>query len=194
MNLRKLREARVYFDLVEISAISRRYFVIGFFDGLITIAGMIIGAYLAGHNTRELIIPVGFATALALGISSSWGAFEAERIEQKALRYRREKSMLSKLDETIFDEAHRFATFFSSLIHGISPMLGALILILPYALLPPLQALECALVICFASLFILGAIMGKMANERPILNGLRILILGIIVLVLVLILNPGHVI
>ncbi|MEM1751763.1 MAG: VIT1/CCC1 transporter family protein, partial [Archaeoglobaceae archaeon] len=100
MNLRKLREARVYFDLVEISAISRRYFVIGFFDGLITIAGMIIGAYLSGHNTRELIIPVGFATALALGISSSWGAFEAERIEQKALRYRREKSMLSKLDET----------------------------------------------------------------------------------------------
>ncbi|MEM0214576.1 MAG: VIT1/CCC1 transporter family protein [Archaeoglobaceae archaeon] len=194
MNLRKLREARVYFDLVEISAISRRYFVIGFFDGLITIAGMIIGAYLSGHNTRELIIPVGFATALALGISSSWGAFEAERIEQKALRYRREKSMLSKLDETIFDEAHKFATFFSSLVHGVSPMLGALILILPYVFLSPFEALECSLIICSASLFVLGVIMGRMAKDRAILNGLRMLILGLIVLVIVLVLNPGHVI
>ncbi|MCS7144351.1 MAG: VIT1/CCC1 transporter family protein [Archaeoglobaceae archaeon] len=189
-----LKKIGVYFDLVEISAISRRYFVIGFFDGLITIAGMILGAYLAGHNTRELIIPVGFATALALGISSSWGAFEAERIEQKALRYRRERSMLSKLDETIFDEAHRFATAFSSLVHGVSPMLGALILILPYVFLPPFEALECSLVICSISLFVLGAIMGRMADEMPLLNGLRMLILGAVVLILVLLLNPGHVI
>lgn len=189
-----LKKISLYFDLVEISAISRRYFVIGFFDGLITIAGMILGAYLAGHNHSEVIIPVGFATALALGISSSWGAFEAERVEQKALRSRREKSMLFRKDETIFDEAHRFATTFSSLVHGISPILGALILILPYTLLPPFQALQCSVIICSASLFILGAIMGRMANEQPILNGLRIFLLGIIVLGLVLILNPEHMI
>jgi len=186
----KLSDLKVYFDLVEISAVSRRYFIIGFFDGIITIAGMIIGAYLAGHNEATLIIPVGFATALALGISSSWGAFEAERVEQKALRFRREKSLLTKLDETIFDEAHRFATAFNSIVHGVSPILGALILILPYAFLPPFEALECSLIICSTSLFVLGFVMGKMARERAILNGLRMLLLGLLVLFLVLILNP----
>jgi predicted membrane protein (TIGR00267 family) len=192
MKLKK--NIRVYFDLAEISAVSRRYFVIGFFDGIITIAGMLIGAYLAGHNTPELVIPVGFATALALGISSSWGAFEAERVEQKALRLKREKSLLTRLDETIFDEAHSFATTFNSLVHGVSPILGASILILPYLFLPPFEALECSLVICAACLFALGFAMGKMAKERAFLNGIRMLILGLLVLFLVLILNPGHLI
>jgi len=192
--MRLKKDIRIYFDLAEISSVSRRYFIIGFFDGVITIAGMLIGAYLSGHNTPELVIPVGFATALALGISSSWGAFEAERIEQKVLRLRREKSLLTKLDDTIFDEAHSFATAFNSLVHGISPILGALILILPYAFLPPFEALKCSMVICLASLFVLGFAMGKMAKERAILNGIRIMILGILVLFLVLIMNPGHVI
>ncbi len=188
------RDIRIYFDLAEISSVSRRYFIIGFFDGIITIAGMLIGAYISGHNTPELVIPVGFATALALGISSSWGAFEAERMEQKVLRMRREKSLLAKLDETIFDEAHSFATAFNSIIHGISPILGALILILPYAFLPPLEALECSMVICSASLFVLGFAMGKMVKERAILNGVRMVVLGFLVLMLVLLLNPGYVI
>jgi predicted membrane protein (TIGR00267 family) len=192
--MRLKKEIRIYFDLAEISSVSRRYFIIGFFDGIITIAGMLIGAYISGHNTPELVIPVGFATALALGISSSWGAFEAERMEQKVLRMRREKSLLAKLDETIFDEARSFATAFNSIIHGISPILGALILILPYAFLPPLEALECSMVICSASLFVLGFVMGKMVKERAILNGVRMVVLGFLVLMLVLILNPGHVI
>ncbi len=192
MKLKK--DIKIYFDLAEISAVSRRYFIIGFFDGIITIAGMLIGAYLAGHNTPELVIPVGFATALALGISSSWGAFEAERIEQKTLRLKREKSLLTRLDETIFDEAHSFATTFNSIVHGISPILGALILIVPYLFLSPFEALECSLVICAASLFVLGFAMGKMAKERAFLNGIRMLILGLLVLFLVLILNPGHLI
>lgn len=192
--MRLRRDLKIYFDLAEISAVSRRYFIIGFFDGLITIAGMIIGAYLSGHNTPELIIPIGFATALALGISSSWGAFEAERIEQKALKLKREKYLLTKLDKTIFDEAHSFATTFNSLVHGISPIFGALILILPYFFLQPFEALECSMLICSTSLFVLGVAMGKMARERAILNGIRMLILGILVLIIVLILNPGHVI
>lgn len=192
--MRLKRDLKVYFDLAEISAVSRRYFIIGFFDGLITIAGMLIGAYLSGHNTPELIIPVGFATALALGISSSWGAFEAERIEQKAMKLKREKCLLKKLDKTIFDEAHSFATIFNSIVHGISPIIGALILILPYAFLQPFEALVCSMAICSLSLFVLGVVMGRMAKERAILNGIRMLILGVLVLILVLFLNPGHVI
>lgn len=191
MNLRKIE---TYFQITDIATISRRYFIIGFFDGLITIAGMIIGAFISGHNVPELIIPVGFATALALGISSSWGAFEAERVEQKALKKRREKAIISRLEGTVLNEAHNFATFFSSFVHGIAPILGALILIFPYLFLSPFEAFKASMILCSSIVFLLGIIMGKMAEENVFINGIRMLVLGILVLLVVLILNPGHVI
>ncbi|MEM0202730.1 MAG: VIT1/CCC1 transporter family protein [Archaeoglobaceae archaeon] len=188
------RDFKTYFEITDVSAVSRRYFVIGFFDGLITIAGLIIGAFISGENDSKLILTVGFATALALGISSMWGAFEIERIEQKVEKRRREKYMLSKLEDSIIEDAHRFATLFTSFIHGISPILGAIVLIIPYAFLSPLEAFEVAIVVCCFSFFILGVVIGKMGEENAILNGLRMLVFGIVVMLVVLILNPGHVI
>ncbi|MFN3383723.1 MAG: VIT1/CCC1 transporter family protein [Archaeoglobaceae archaeon] len=189
-----LKKFKAYFDIAEVSAVSRRYFVIGFFDGLLTMAGLIIGAFISGENNPKLILTIGFATALALGISSMWGAFEIERIEQKVEKRKREKYMLSKLENSIIEEAHQFATVFTSLIHGVSPILGAIVLIIPYALLSPLEAFEASIAICCLSFFILGVLMGKMAEENVILNGIRMLVFGIIVMLLVLIINPGHVI
>ncbi|MEM1578169.1 MAG: VIT1/CCC1 transporter family protein [Archaeoglobaceae archaeon] len=191
MNLKKIE---TYFQITNVATISRRYFIIGFFDGLITVAGMIIGAFISGHNDSELIIPVGFATALALGISSSWGAFEAERIEQKALKKRRERVIISRLEGTVLDEAHKFATLFSSFVHGIAPILSAIILILPYLFFSPFEAFEASMILCSSLIFLLGMVMGKMADENVFINGIRMLILGILVLLAVLILNPGHVI
>ncbi|MEM2120142.1 MAG: VIT1/CCC1 transporter family protein [Archaeoglobaceae archaeon] len=188
------RDFRTYFEIADVSAVSRRYFVIGFFDGLITIAGLIIGAFISGENDSKLILTIGFATALALGISSMWGAFEIERIEQKVEKKRREKYMLSKLEDSIIEDAHRFATVFTSFIHGIAPILGAIVLIVPYAFLSPLEAFEVAIAICCFSFFILGVVIGKMGGENAVLNGLRMLVFGIVVILVVLIINPGHVI
>lgn len=185
---------KAYCEIAEIASVSRRYFVIGFFDGLITIAGLIIGAFISGENDSKLILTIGFATALALGISSMWGAFEIERIEQKTKKLTREKHMLSRLENSIIKEAHEFATLFTSLIHGIAPIVGAVILMIPYAILPPFEAFEVAIAVCIVSFFVLGAVLGKMAEENLILNGLRMLIFGIAVMLAVLILNPGHVI
>ncbi len=188
------KKLKTYFEISEVSAVSRRYFVIGFFDGLLTIAGLIIGAFISGENDPKLILTIGFATALALGISSMWGAFEIERIEQKVEKKKREKYMLSKLEDSIIEEAHRFATLFTSFVHGVAPILGALILIAPYAFLSPLEAFEASIAICCLSFVILGVVMGKMAEENVILNGIRMLVFGVIVMLLVLLINPGHVI
>lgn len=188
------RDFKAYWEIADVSTVSRRYFVIGFFDGLITIAGLIIGAFISGENDSRLILTVGFATALALGISSMWGAFEIERIEQRVEKRKREKYMLSKLENSIIEDAHRFATLFTSLIHGVAPILGAILLIIPYAFLPPLEAFEVAVAVCCFSFFILGAVIGKMGEENAVLNGLRMLVFGIVVMLIVLVLNPGHVI
>lgn len=188
------KSLRAYRELTDVVAVSRRYFVIGFFDGLITIAGLMVGAFISGINDSNLILQVGFATALALGISSMWGAFEIERIEQNVKKRKIEKYMLSKLEGTIVEEAHSFTTFFTSFVHGIAPILGAVLLMIPYVFFSPLEAFEVAMVICGVSFFLLGVALGKMAEENVIFNGLRLLFFGILIMLIVFILNPGHVI
>lgn len=78
----RVHNVRIYCQMTDIISISRRYFVIGFFDGVLTILGMVMGAHLSGKASAEIILTAGVATALALSISSGWGAYEAERVEQ----------------------------------------------------------------------------------------------------------------
>lgn len=182
----------LYSEMTDIASVSRRYFIIGFFDGVLTILGLIIGAHLAGEVSEKLIITAGVATALALGISSSWGAFEAERIEQKIMKDEKERALLVNSRESTIDRAHRFAAYVSSIIHGISPIIGAIIPILPYAFLPINEAFMIAVSLGFASLFILGAAMGKTARFNIVVSGLRMLFAGVATALIVTILSPSH--
>jgi VIT family len=68
-------------EMHDLLPIARRYFVIGAFDGALTIMGVILGAYAAGELTKNLVLVAGSATAIALSVSSAVGAYEAERIE-----------------------------------------------------------------------------------------------------------------
>ncbi|KUK07063.1 MAG: hypothetical protein XD48_0687 [Archaeoglobus fulgidus] len=120
IKLQEIRERiKLYSEMTDIASVSRRYFIIGFFDGVLTILGLIIGSHLSGEISARLVITAGVATALALGISSSWGAFEAERIEQKIMKDQKEKALLVNSRESTIDRAHRFAAYVSSIIHGI---------------------------------------------------------------------------
>lgn len=185
-------DLELYSRMTDITSISRRYFVIGFFDGVLTILGMIIGAHMAGEASSRLILSAGVATALALGISSSWGAFEAERIEQKIMKDRKERALLINSKECSIDRAHQFATYVSSIIHGISPIIAAFIPLLPYVLLPIEEAFTVAVSLGFASLFVVGSIMGRLAKFNIVLSGFRMLLAGILTALLVTILSPSH--
>ena len=185
---------KTYLDLTETQAVSRRYFLIGFFDGLLTIAGLIIGAFISGHNDSRLVLSVGFATMLAVGISSAWGAFEAERIEQESLKRKREKHLLFRFGDGIIEDAHRFAVVITSAVHGIAPIIGSIILLIPYLILPPLEAFEFSIILCCISLFLIGTLMGRIFEGNIFINGLRTLVLGLLIMLLVAILNPAHVV
>ncbi|WP_290598231.1 MULTISPECIES: VIT1/CCC1 transporter family protein [unclassified Archaeoglobus] len=185
-------ELELYSRMTDIASVSRRYFVIGFFDGVLTILGMIIGAHMAGEASSRLILSAGVATALALGISSSWGAFEAERIEQKIMKDRKERALLINSKECSIDRAHRFAAYVSSIIHGVAPIVAAFIPLLPYVFLPIEEAFTVAVSLGFASLFVVGSIMGRVAKFNIVLSGLRMLLAGIFTALLVTILSPSH--
>ncbi|WP_202320679.1 VIT1/CCC1 transporter family protein [Archaeoglobus neptunius] len=191
--IRKYREdLKLYSEMTDITSVSRRYFVIGFFDGVLTVLGLIIGAHMVGEISSRLIISAGVAAALALGISSSWGAFEAERIEQKIIKDEKDKALLVNSRECTIDRAHRFAAYVSSLVHGIAPIIAAMIPIAPYVFLPLDEAFVASVCLGFFSLFVVGAVMGKIARFNVILSGLRMLLAGVLTAVIVTLLSPSH--
>ena len=187
-----LENYRLYNAMVDISSISRRYFVIGFFDGVLTVLGMIMGAHLSGDASKELIISAGIATALALGISSGWGAFEAERAEQIIAKMEKKKALLKDVKGCAIDKAHEFAMIVSSIVHGVAPIPAAVIPIMPYLFFPLNQAFYFALALGLLSLFIVGMFLGKISKTNLIVSGLRMVTAGFVTLLVVTILSPSH--
>lgn len=178
--------------MTDIVSVSRRYFVIGFFDGVLTILGLIMGAHLSGEASSQLIVSAGIATGLALGISSGWGAYEAERVEQTISLREKQRALLIDRDSCAISEAHRFAVIISSLVHGIAPIPAAIIPLIPYMFLPSEVALIPAIAIGLVSLFIVGAFMGRISKKNIIISGLRMAFAGIATLIIVTVLNPSH--
>ncbi|ADC64784.1 protein of unknown function DUF125 transmembrane [Ferroglobus placidus DSM 10642] len=183
---------KIYASMTDLVTISRRYFVIGFFDGVLTVMGMLIGAFLS-NIPSEAVISAGIATSLALGISSGWGAFEAERVEQKVAAMEKRKSLLKFEDDyCLIDEAHSFAMKISAIVHAIAPIPAGIIPLIPYVFLPAREAFPYAVLIGLLLLFIVGVMLGRISKENVIKSGLRLVLAGILTLVFVSILNPVH--
>src|SRR5438067_4538325 len=130
------RRLREYDEITNVGPIIRRYFVIGAFDGALTVLGIIIGASAFGtlEEHRALVLSASFGAAIALAVSSAVGAYEAERVEKKLDIRTIERAMLARLSEE-HKEAFQFAAILSALVHGIAPLLAALLPIIPFAFL-----------------------------------------------------------
>ncbi len=190
----KLHNVRIYCQMTDITSISRRYFVIGFFDGVLTILGMVMGAYLSGKSSPEIVLTAGVATALALGISSGWGAYEAERVEQTLEADEKRRMLLTDTKGCAIDRAHAFATYVSSIVHAIAPIPAAVVPLLPYLFLPPDEAIKATMLIGFSLLFLVGIMMGRIARRNILISGFRMVVAGLLTLALVTLLSPSHVV
>jgi len=187
----RLERYRMYSCITDLSSTSRRYFVIGFFDGVLTILGMIMGAHLSGQATSQIIISAGIATGLALGISSGWGAYEAEKIEQTIMMREKQKALLVEKSSAV-SRAHVFATYISSLVHAFAPIPAAFIPLIPYVFMEAEKALVPAVIVGLSSLFVVGSMMGKISKRNILIAGLRMMLAGVATLAVVTVLNPSH--
>ncbi len=185
--------AKYYDQLTGVFSISRRYFVIGAFDGALTVLGLIIGA--AGHSTDAgLILAAGFATCVALAVSSMFGAYEAERVEQDIEHQELQVAMLRKVggDKVA---AHRFATVVSSIVHGVGPLVAGLLPLVPFLVVPSLlsfgDAVLAAAVITLAFLFALGVFLGTLTRRNLAVAGLRLVVVAILTAALTVLIG-GH--
>jgi predicted membrane protein (TIGR00267 family) len=174
------RRIREYDEITNVGPIIRRYFVIGAFDGALTVLGIIMGASAFGtlEEHKALVLSASFGAAIALAVSSAVGAYEAERVEKKLDIRTIERAMLARLSEE-HREAFQFAAILSAIVHGVAPLIAGLLPILPFVFLDARTATVVAVVITLVILFLLGAYLGNLVRERVVVTGLRFAAAGI---------------
>ncbi len=188
-----------YAELTEVGEIARRYFVMNAFDGALTTLGIIIGFFLAEVEDPSVVIVTTLATALAMGVSGIWGAYLAERAERLRELKKLENHMMTDLSRTIMARASRFAIIFSALIDGLSPAMAAIIGIIPYLfglgqtgpeIMHTLFFIAIALNLII--LFLLGMFLGRVSQENVIWMGVKVLLAGVVITIVLFLFNIGH--
>jgi predicted membrane protein (TIGR00267 family) len=175
-------------EMHDLLPIARRYFVIGAFDGALTILGVILGAYAAGALTKNLVLVAGSATGIALAVSSAVGAYEAERIESAIHHKEIERAMLSTVEGTRKESA-KIGNLASAFVHGIAPLIASLIPLIPFFFMPELDAMVVAIVVTIAFLFVMGSYLGSLMKEMIFYTGLRFVAAGLITAIIVFLLH-----
>ena len=158
------------------------------FDGALTIMGVVIGAHFSGVSDPHIIITAGIAGSLAMGISGISGAFLAERAERKRDLRKLETAMLKNLDDTHYARATEFASVIVAIVDGISPALSAAILVMPYFFVPDISmywAFYGSLILGLVVLFTLGVFLARISDEKPIVSGIQMIMVGIATIIIV---------
>lgn len=186
-----LRERiKEYSEITNLGPIVRRYFIIGAFDGALTVLGIVFGGMVAGagEEHKYLVIALSLSAAVALSVSSLVGVYEAERVERRVNQLSMERAMLTELSET-YKSAFRFATWAGAGVHGVAPLIAGLIPVIPFFLLSFWQAAWVSLLTTFGLLFTMGAYLGGLAREHILFSGLRFVAAGLGTAIIVMLLG-----
>lgn len=168
--------------------IARRLFVMNAFDGVLTIMGVVLGAYLSGVQDSGFVITAGVGGSIAMGISGMSGAYMAERAERMRDIRKLESAMLIDLDGTHVVRAFRTASIAVALVDGLSPAIAALLLISPFFMVPLISmsaAAMMSLTLGLVVLFLLGLFLAKISEEVALISGLKMLLVGVLTIIIV---------
>ena len=175
--------------------IARRLFVMNAFDGVLTIMGVVLGAYLSGVQDSGFVITAGVGGSIAMGISGMSGAYMAERAERMRDIRKLESAMLRDLDGTHVVRAFRTASIAVALVDGLSPAIAALLLISPFLLVPMISmstAAVLSLALGLVVLFLLGLFLARISEEVALISGLKMLLVGVLTIIIVsLVVSPN---
>jgi predicted membrane protein (TIGR00267 family) len=174
--------------------IARRLFVMNAFDGVLTIMGVVLGAYLSGVQDSGFVITAGVGGSIAMGISGMSGAYMAERAERMRDIRKLESAMLRDLDGTHVVRAFRTASIAVALVDGLSPTIAALLLISPFLMVPMISmstAAMLSLALGLVVLFLLGLFLARISEEVALISGLKMLLVGVLTIIIVgLVVSP----
>ncbi|MFH1821680.1 MAG: VIT1/CCC1 transporter family protein [Methanobacteriota archaeon] len=160
----------------------RKHFIRGMVDGSLSTLGIVIGASAA-------ILPIILAAALggmmANSISNALSAFSSERVFQFSELRKTERSMVRKsLKGSVPEHKKRRATAKASLADGSATIVGGLIPILPYLLVPIATAMFISTGLVIATIFVIGMYIGKLSKENILFSALKMAVFGIAVVII----------
>jgi len=177
-----------YDNIANIAEIARRSFGNNAFDGILTMIGVLIGSMASGVKDPRVVIITGLTTSVAIMISGAWGAYLTEISERKKSLNELGRSTLTDLNGSLIDRASRFAALAVSLVDGLSPFLGAILVLIPFffsSLFPDIYILYySSLGAALLALFALGVWLGYVAEENLFLYGLKTLLAGVVSMLL----------
>jgi len=175
---------REYNRLSEAGEIARRAFVNNSFDGVLTMTGVVMGNFVVGVDDATVVLVTGLSTALAIGISGGWGAYLVESAERRQDIDELEQVTLTDLGDTKIGKASRAAVVTVAAVDGLSPFLSALVVVLPFFLVPLLPSVQyayyAAIALAMLALFGLGMYLGRLSKRSLIMSGLRTALAGVV--------------
>jgi len=180
---------RRYLRVTRAAGIVRRYFVMNGFDGAMTMLGITLGSWAAQVENAEIIVLAGIGACIAMGVSGFSGAYMAEKAERERHLKELEEKTNNHVDPIQY-EASQFISVFVALVDGLSPVLTAAISILPFAftlwkLVPISIAYPASVLLTLATLFVLGAYLGKVAKETMWFYGAKMLAAGLVTMAVI---------
>jgi len=180
-----LKSIREYRKVSNVDEVARRYFVMNGFDGILTVLGIVMGAYAANVKNPEIIIVTVFSVCIANAISGFSGTFmseSAERIRQVKVL---ERKMLKTFHNSIIDESARFAAYYCAIVAAFSPFSLGLLNLTPmvlayFSLVSYMIAFYLLIAISLSTLFILGIFLGRVSRENILFWGIKMFLVGLI--------------
>ncbi len=175
-----------YLRVSQVNGISRRYFVINSFDGVMTSLGIIFASYVTGVHEPKFVLAAGVGASLAMFFSGFTGVYLTEKAERIKKIKELEHDLLKSLDKSIHKKAMEVACIWSAMVDGVSPLVSSVTSLLPFflTLLGTLTiniAYYLSITIAFFLIFFLGMFLGKISKENLILSGFKMLLAGVMV-------------
>ena len=173
-------------------SIARRYMVTNGFDGALTMLGMITGFYTTRMTELSVAISACLGAAIALFISGISSAYLSEKAEREKELRELEQALVVDLKESDYGQASRYLPILVALVNGLSPLLLALVILLPLFLAEEIQALSTispfiiAIAVGLLCVFSLGVFLGKISKTFWLWSGLRALIIAVATVVIIL--------
>jgi len=175
--------------------IPARYTVLGTIDGVVACLAIVLGISTVNVETN-VIIAAGLSAGVGLGVSNGIGGFMAEYTVEKKKMRKIEKAMVTEkgtLDGTYLHRKIQKKLFFDTITHGGCSFLGALVPIIPFIFNFELEVLLIAsILVSLIVLFALGVFMGLVVKEHLAISGLKMVIVGLVVAIIVRMLGLGH--
>lgn len=179
-----------------IGKIGRRYFVVNSFDGVLTVLGVVMAAFISNISDPIIILSSGVGAAIALAISGFSSAYMTEKAERTKDVKELENKMLDEMNKDWKKYKVKKLPFKLSIVNSISPLITGLICISPFAF-SQLELIEVSIAylisisLSLLCLMFLGYFLGKISDKNKFLTSFKMLIVGFVTMLILLLLNLG---